>query len=230
MTDYIKNIKLGVIPRSFLLSILFHFLIFLLVTYLINIQFDKPVINPVYLIFTKSNASVKSALEEKISDQKFNTEDFADEKTTGYYYFSATEYDTSKIKQVYKESTLNLSLRYPNGWIYLDQNVEDKLDGVTFWAAGNNHEIPPYVHLEVRDKDIFNPSRYKYKQEYNGNIYYYNEPMELEGYFTQLIYIRTGSDEDYSLKLTVKGKETFLAFQREFFSMVKSLRFGNSFF
>lgn len=231
MNGYIKNIRLSDIPLSFLLSVLFHFLILLLAAYLVNYQFDKPVINSVYLTFLESKASVKTVLEEKLSNQKLETEELIGKKTaTAYYFFNQVEYDTSKIKQIYKESTLNLSVRYPNKWTYIDQNVKNKLDGVTFWVAEGSYEVPPYVHLEVQDKYIFNPSRYKYKLEHKGSIYYYNEPEEMEGYITQIIYIRTVSDEDYSLKLIVKGKETFLGFQREFFNMAKSLRFGNSFF
>ena len=45
-----------------------------------------------------------------------------------------------------------------------------------------------------KDKDIFNPSRYKYNIVYKGNIFYYNDPDELEGYITQIIYIRTDTD------------------------------------
>jgi hypothetical protein len=132
--------------------------------------------------------------------------------------------------QVYKESTLNVSLRYPNGWTYLDQDVKNKLDGVTFWAVDRSYQIPPYVHLDVRDKSIFNSSRFKYKFSNRGRDYYYNDPEELEGYFTQVIYLRTNSDEDYSIKLMVKGKEAFKSFQPVFFNMVKSFNFGKSFF
>jgi hypothetical protein len=60
--------------------------------------------------------------------------------------------------------------------------------------------------LKLRINIFFNLSWYKYKPEHKGNIYYYNEP---EGYVSQIIYIRTESDEDYSLKLIMKDKETF---------------------
>jgi len=231
MSELKKNIKQNIYTISLLFSILFHSLLFLLAAFILNFQFNKPVINAVYLTFLKSESSTKQQIKEDISSKndEIKTEELLNEEV-GYYNFNNIEYDTSNIKQIYKESTLNVSVRYPNGWIYLDQNVKNKLDGVTFWAVQGNYEIPPYVHLEVQDKYIFNPSRYKYKMERKGNIYYYNEPEELEGFITQIIYIRTDSDEDYSIKLMVKGKETFKSFQPIFFSMAKSLRFGNSLF
>ncbi len=233
MQEQIKNIKQGDYIMSFLLSVLFHSFLFLLAAYLFNLQFSKPVINSVYLTFLKSEISSKQEIKEEIISQndEIKSEELRNEELTGAYYnFNNIEYDTSNIKQIYRESTLDVTVRYPNGWTYLDQNVKNKLDGVTFWAVQGNYEIPPYVHLEVQDKYIFNPVRYKHQLEHKGNIYYYNEPEELEGYITQIIYIRTQSDEDYSLKLIVKGKESFKSFQQLFFSMAKSLRFGNSLF
>ena len=233
MTEQNKNIKLSDYTISLLLSLLFHSLLFLLIAFIFNLQFNKPVVNAVYLTFLKNETSSKPDLKGELilQNEEFKLENLPKEETTSVdYNFSNSEFDTSDIKQIYSESTLNVSVRYPNGWTYLDQNVKNKLDGVTFWAIQGNYEIPPYVHLEVQEKYIFNPSRYNYKQEHKGNIYYYNEPEELEGYITQIIYIRTDSEEDYSLKLMVKGKETFKSFQPIFFSMAKSLRFGNSLF
>lgn len=230
MPEQIKNVKQRNYAVSFLFSVLFHFLMFLLAAYIFSFNFDKPLVNSVYLTFKKNESPFKPELNQEMIKYDKVIPEPEDKEESSSYYFGKTEYDTSAIKQVYRESTLDLSVRYPNGWIYIDQNVKNKLDGVTFWAAVGNYEIPPYVHLEVQDKYIFNPSRFKYKLEHKENIFYYNQPEELEGYFTQIIYIRTESDEDYSLKLMVKGKESFLSFQPVFFSMAKSLRFRNSFF
>jgi len=232
MPYIIKKIKWGDYSLSFVLSVLFHSFLFLAVTYLFSLQFEKPLSHPVYMTFQRIESSPES---EIIREIKRNEEIKADEQinneTTGAFFnFDKSEYDTSNIEQVYRESTLNVSVRYPYGWTYIDQNVKNKLDGVTFWSVHGNYEIPPYVHLEVQDKYIFNPSRYKHNLKHKENIYYYNDPEEMEGYFTQIIYIRTDSDEDYSLKLIVKGKETFQSFQPVFFSMAKSLSFGKSFF
>jgi hypothetical protein len=231
MSEKIKNKRSDNYPVSFLLSLLFHLMLFIVAAFYISLQIQNPIINSVYLDFQKKDFSQRNDLEEVIkNEEKMDPEkEIANEPADAFYNFSKTEYDTSEVKQIYKESTLNVSLRYPNGWTYIDQNVKEKLDGVTFWSTQGNYEIPPYIFLEVQDKYIFNPSRYKYKLEQKGNIYYYNDPEEMEGYYTQIIYIRTESDEDYSLKLMVKGKETFNSFQPVFFSMAKSFSFGKSF-
>jgi len=76
--------------------------------------------------------------EEIKADEQINNE------TTGAFFnFDKSEYDTSNIEQIYRESTLNVSVRYPYGWTYIDQNVKNKLDGVTFWSVHGNYEIPP---------------------------------------------------------------------------------------
>ena len=226
-----NSIELNEYSFSFLLSVIFHSVIFLAAGYLLNLKFEKNIINPVYVTFLKNESSSK--LQEIVTPdeniepvKKLNVETVE----SAHNNFLNSEYDTSVIKQVYNESTLNVSVRYPNGWVYLDQNVKNKLDGVTFWAEEGNYEIPPFIQLEVQDKYFFNPSRFKYKIKYRDNLYYYNEPEELEGYFTQIIYIRTDSNEDYSLKLMAKGEKIFKSFQPLFFSMAKSLSFGNSLF
>jgi hypothetical protein len=152
------------------------------------------------------------------------------EEENFFYNFSEFEYDASDPEQIYSESTLDVTLNYPNGWTYIDQNVKNKLDGVTFWLVKGNYNPPPYVHLEVKEKYLFNPARFKYKMELNGNIAYYNNPEELEGQISQVVYIRTDSDEDYSVKLIMKGREEFKSFQPVFFNMIKSFKFGESFF
>jgi hypothetical protein len=210
---------------------LFHSILFLAAAYFFSKQFNNPMMNSVYLTFQKDELPQKKEVEETVEKEEIKDEELTNEVLQGAYYsFEKIEYDTSDINQVYRETTLNVSIRYPNGWTFLDQNVKNKLDGVTFWSVQGNYETPPYVHLEVQDKYIFNPSRLEHKLEHKGNIYYYNDPEEMEGYFTQIIYIRTDSDEDYSLKLLVKGKEIFQSFQPVFFSMAKSFSFGKSFF
>ena len=152
------------------------------------------------------------------------------EEENFFYNFSEFESDASDPEQIYRESTLEVTLKYPNGWTYIDQNVKNKLDGITFWLVKGNYNPPPYVHLEVKEKYLFNPARFKYKMELNGSTAYYNNPEELEGQISQVVYIRTDSDEDYSLKLIMKGREEFKSFQPVFFSMIKSFKFGESFF
>jgi hypothetical protein len=235
MFEVVKNIRLNGLMISFLFSVFIHSGVFILAGYLLSRQLNKLVVNTIYVEFLnkEENSFSKS---EIINDKKEETKPSEEikpvQKKAGAYFYNFTEtnYDTSSLMQVYKESTLNVSLRYPNGWTYLDQDVKNKLDGVTFWAVDKNYEIPPYVHLDVCDKTIFNSSRFKYKFSSNGSDYYYNDPEELEGHFTQVIYIRTNADEDYSIKLIVKGKEAFRSFQPVFFNMAKSFNFGKSFF
>ncbi len=134
------------------------------------------------------------------------------------------------LKQVYSEPTLNVNLKYPGGWTYLDQNKNHQLDGVTFWYANSDYNPPPYVHLEVKEKYLFNKSRFKFKKDFGTFVAYYNEPRELKGQVSQIFYLRTNSDEDFSLKLIMNGREAFKSFQTDFFAMIKSFKFGNSIF
>ncbi|HVO73371.1 MAG TPA: hypothetical protein VMT35_05075 [Ignavibacteriaceae bacterium] len=140
--------------------------------------------------------------------------------------FNDLSADTTQLMQIYKESSLNVRIKYPPGWTYIDQNVKNKLDGVTFWASAGTYNPPPYIHLEVKEKYLFNLERFKYKIKINDNIAYFNDPEELAGQFSQTIYLRTDSDEDYSLKLIMNGKDSFYSFQPVFFGMLKTFRFG----
>lgn len=137
--------------------------------------------------------------------------------------------DTSNLKQIYAERTLNVRVRFPMGWSYIDQNRKNKLDGVTFLGLGGSSNNPPIVHLEVKEKYLFNSAKYKFQFKLNDCIAYYNEAEEMEGYYTQIFYLVTETDEDYSLKLTVKGKENFDAQQPVLFAMLKSFTFGKYF-
>ena len=147
-----------------------------------------------------------------------------------FYDFSNTAADTTNLVQVYKENTLDVSLKYPAGWTYLDQNVKHTLDGVTFWTTSTKYNPPPYVHIEVKDKDLFNPKRFEHNYKTRNYTAYYNEPEELSGQITQIIYIRTNTEKDFSIKLIMKGEEAFKSFQPIFFGMVKSFKYGNQFF
>lgn len=148
----------------------------------------------------------------------------------GYYNMNSGGFDSTGLSQVYQESTLKVRLNYPSGWVYMDQQRKRKLDGITFWASAGSYNPPPYIHVEVVEKYIFNPEQYRYKYDFERFTGYYNDPVELENQVSQIIYIRTGDDEDYSIKLIMNGREAFKEFQPVFFAMVKSFRFGNSLF
>ncbi|MCK7523564.1 MAG: hypothetical protein MZV64_40920 [Ignavibacteriales bacterium] len=138
--------------------------------------------------------------------------------------------DTTSLEQIYSESSLNVSMKYPVGWTFIDQNVDKKLDGVTFWASASNFNPPPYVHLEVCDKNLFNQSRYKHNLQLRDAVVYFNDPENLANYFSQTFYFRTENKEDFSLKLTIKGEQAFKSYAPTFYGMLKSFRFGNSLF
>lgn len=156
-------------------------------------------------------------------------------KTSGsghgrYVGFSPGIGDTTALQQVYSEKSLNVTINYPNGWTFLDQNRRNKLDGVTFWANNGAFDPPPYIFLEVKEKYLFNPAHFKYNTKTMGSEIYYNDPVELEGQVSQIFYFRTNSKEDYSIKLIMNGREAFSAFQPVFFGMIKTFRFGQRLF
>ncbi len=230
-------------------SVLLHAGIFFSVLILINISDDASRINPPFVQVTtqdfnsrtpngkeRINASAKDLKPEKSIDQdeeKNQNELFRKERlgsSAAYYSFSKIKADTSVLDQVYKEPTFNVSIKYPAGWTYVDQDIRNKLDGVTFWSNIGDYSPPPYVHLEVKEKDMFSRSRYKYKTEINDFTVYYNNPDSLEGQITQTFYIRTNSDVDFSLQLIMKGESAFKSFQPVFFGMIKSFKFGRGLF
>lgn len=137
--------------------------------------------------------------------------------------------DTTNLDQIYAEKTLNLSIKYPRGWTYIDQNRKNKLDGVTFWSLEGNYNPPPYIHLEVVEKYLFNPNRYKYKVKQYNCEWYFNDPVNIEGQISQEIYVGTDSEKDFVVKLIMKGEEQFKSFQSKFFAIVKSLSWSSRF-
>ncbi|MDR3666358.1 MAG: hypothetical protein P4L35_05905 [Ignavibacteriaceae bacterium] len=147
-----------------------------------------------------------------------------------YYNFDGSGNDTTGLEQIYAEKTLNVKIKYPVGWTFVDQDSHNKLDGVTFWAGNGIFNPPPYIFLEVKEKYLFNPSKYEFNTKLENSTAYYNSPEELEGQVSQVFYIRTDTDQDFSIKLIMNGKDTFIAFQPIFFGMIKSFNFGKSLF
>lgn len=146
---------------------------------------------------------------------------------TGYGGLFANA-DTTGLKNYYSETTLNVRIRYPQGWSLIDQNVKKKLDGVTFWGIQIGNNPPPYIHLEVKDKYYFRASNFKYKTEMKNCIAYFNDPEEMEGTYNQVVYLRTETNEDYSIKLIMTGKEAFYQYQPIFFGMIRTFKFGSN--
>lgn len=216
------------------LSVMLHVIIFVGLAYLLSLLNIKPLINR-SVIELIHNESITEQINEEQPSETEEEEIIEEAKETPkeesvYYDISESDADTSSLEQVYSESTLDVSIKYPRGWVFIDQNVKKKLDGVTFWLTDGVYNPPPYVHLEVKEKYLFNETRFKYSFQLDDNIAYYNDPEEIEEQVSQIIYIRTDSDEDFSLKLIMKGKESFKRFQPVFFGMIKSFKFGESLF
>lgn len=176
------------------------------------------------------NTSVPEKKPEKQPDTKKGMKGLGPSDATGYADIGTAGFDSTNLNQMYSEATLNVKVRYPVGWVYVDQQQKKKLDGITFWSSDGRYNPPPYIHVEVVEKYMFNPSQYKFKYEFPNFTGYYNDPEELEGQVSQSIYIRTDDDEDYIIKLIMNGREQFREFQPTFFAMVKSFKFGSSFF
>jgi hypothetical protein len=232
---------------SYSASALLHVAMLIVVLLFLNISADGPRINPRLVLVTtqeintndNSHAGKAVQLHKKIFSEDYGVmnndinkklESLKQFPESNFYSIENTEADTTNLDQVYNEPTLNVSMKYPAGWTYIDQNVNKKLDGVTFWSAIGNYSLPPYINLEVRDKDLFDAKRYKFNLKTWGYIIFYNEPEEMETQVSQIFYIRTNSGEDFSLKLIMNGKDEFKSFQPVFFGILKSFKFGKGLF
>lgn len=222
--------------RNFSLSILLHLLLIVAFIYLYGLQSNGAKINASFFTLDTKEYTVnkpdqtETIKENNINDEKKllekqKTNQIEESKTIN---FSDIKVDTTNLDQIYSEPTLNISIKFPKGWSFIDQNKKKKLDGVTFWANDGSYNPPPYIHLEVVDKDMFNEQRYSYKMDLEKFRAYYNDPEEMQGYVTQIIYIRTDDDEDFKLKLMLKGENEFKLFRPRFWAILKSFNFGNS--
>jgi len=224
--------------RNFSLSILLHLLIVMTFLYLYGLQTNSAKINSIFFTldtkeYIQDESDIKEKTEtgvnndEQVEQNEQVTENKEELKTIS---FSDIIADTSNLDQVYSEPTLNVSIKYPKGWTFMDQNKKKKLDGVTFWATDGSYNPPPYIHLEVVDKDMFIENRYAYKIDMEEFQTYYNDPEEIQGYITQIYYLRTEEDEDFRLKLMMKGENEFKLFQPRFWAILKSFNFGSYLF
>lgn len=217
------------------LSILFHLFGFVALSIVASISIKNALVNPTFYMIEFVEYSNKTELIDK-DDQNENAEETnvlsePDEGAPSQHFsFKDINADTTQLDQLYKESTLNVSIKYPRGWTFIDQNVKDKLDGVTFWASDGLFNPPPYIHLEVKEKYYFNEQHYKYQIEYDNYIAYYNDPEIIENYYIQNVYLRTKISEDFNIKLMMVGEDAFKSFQPRFFGMIKSFNFGTTFF
>lgn len=240
MTNDKKKEKSSIL--SLIASSLFHLMLFIIAYFFTDLNINKMNPNSEFVqVFTQKNdmenVNFEKAIKEEIKkeaepkNETYKTDleqqpklppvtaNFIDQKA-----------DTSALEQIYSESSLNVSIKYPTGWTFIDQNVDRKLDGVTFWASSSSYSPPPYVHLEVRDKSLFNPNRFKHSLVLRDAVVYFNDPETLANYVSQTFYFRTETDEDFNLKLTIKGEESFYSFAPTFYGMLKSFKFSDSLF
>lgn len=230
-TESIKENKSRFI-KSTTFSALIHFLIFVGFAVIAKINLPSSEMNPQYFSVEFNKLVTQSKIETEI-DEAENPE--VDESVypqteTNVVSISDVKSDTTNLDQTYTEKTLNVSIRYPKGWTFIDQNVKNKLDGVTFWSMESNFRPPPYIHLEVKEKYLFNASRFKFSLELEDCIAFYNDPEIMEEQVTQIIYLRTEDDQDFSLKLIIKGENNFKLFLPRFWGIIKSFDFGSSLF
>ncbi len=228
-----KIINIKTILKNYAASLLVHLLLFLIISIIIQVAPDDESMRSPYLqvttgMFTKEApaAEEEAVKAEEEKPDKQPDQEKPDESVSYFYSPEDKNIDTTGLRNLYSEKTLDVRIKYPDGWTFIDQNVKKKLDGVTFWGMADIYDPPPYIHLEVKEKYLFNPSRYKYSEEYEDYSIYYNDPEETAGQYAQVIYIRTNSSEDYSLKLIMKGKDSFRTFQPLFFGMLKTFKFG----
>lgn len=224
--------------RNFSISVLIHLLFIVIFIFFYGLQDERNKINSLFFtIDTKEFVNQQNDLAAEQKDDLSNqnqplqneqiSETLQELKTISFTDIIA---DTTNLDQVYNEPTLNVSIKYPKGWTFIDQNKKKKLDGVTFWANDGQYDPPPYIHLEVVSNDMFIEKRFSNKMELEKYEAYYNDPEEMQGYLSQIVYIRTGNDEDFRLKLMMKGRTEFYSFQPKFWAMLKSFNFGKSFF
>jgi len=228
---------------TFAASSLFHLLLFLIAYFFTDMHLNKVNPNSGYVqVFTQKSdvetinfeKNINPEKEKKIDSEKAETiqesEAIQNSRSTIPVNFIDQNADTASLQQIYSESTLNVSLKYPIGWTFIDQNIDKKLDGVTFWANASNFNPPPYVHLEVCDRSLFNQNRYKHSLLLKDAVVYFNDPESLANYFSQTFYFRSEEKDDFSLKLTIKGEEAFKSYAPTFYGMLKSFRFGSTIF
>ena len=219
--------------RNYFLSVLFHLLLIAAFILLYSWNNNQSKINSImFSVDTKEYVVEKSSVEEEstdqTSDQNSQTPEVGEEIET--VSFTNLLADTTNLDQLYTETSFNVKIKYPKGWAFIDQNKNKKLEGVTFWVNDGTIIPPPYLHLEVINKDMFIEKRYKYKTDFEKYIAYYNDPEELQDYLTRVIYIRTEDNQDFQLKLMIKGKNEFESFEPKFWAILKSFDFGKNLF
>lgn len=224
-------------PKALVISVAMHLLVIvaavLVSRYVSSPQFGSKMV--LQMTFDRSDEVVEQVQQEKplLPEQPKNDDPSAKKDPSqqppkpapkGLIAGAFDAVDSTLLDLEYKETTLNVRMRYSEGWAFLDDNGGSKLDAVTFW----NPNIPnsPWVQLKVTDKYLFRESRYKHKEELEDYTVYYNDEKEMEGEVKFEVYLRTDTSEDYIITYRVKGMDTFKKYRPVFMAMLKSFRFG----
>jgi hypothetical protein len=143
--------------------------------------------------------------------------------------FAGIEIDTTEIVNRYEENTLNVSILFPIGWIYFDNQVNNIIDGIIFMPGEeSSYDRRLSVLIQVNtNKNLFNPRLYDSSFTYNGMTFYVSKPQITFQQVTQSIYVRTGTFKaDFLIKCTSPNEAEFRKFQPVFFAMVRSFSAG----
>ena len=99
---------------------------------------QSAMVNPVFHTIEFNNFTANVDEFEKEENDVVNENDnreIIEEPASQQFSFNDIIADTTNLDQLYKESTLNVSIKYPRGWTFVDQKGKNKLDLVTFWAS-----------------------------------------------------------------------------------------------
>lgn len=222
--DWFKTLK-----QSFYYSFLAHLVLIIIIQFLLGVDLNKSTRIRIKKI-KQFAVELKEMEQEKprIAIEGISKRDTAiiqKEKI----FFAGIEIDTTDIVNRYEENTLNVSILFPIGWMYLDNKVKDIIDGVIFIPGENsNYDKRLSVLIQVNtQKNLFNPRLYDSSFTFNRVEYYISKPQITFEQITQVIYIRTGSFKaDFIIKLTAPNEVEFRKFQPVFFAMVRSFSAG----
>ncbi len=224
----------------FFLSLLFHFFILIIIS---RIQYWT--LNDYDYKSNYLSINIKDYLQSEFEDKNLvkneeviknfplddSKKDDVSNLNSFFMYDSLIQaVDSTQLDSIYRDDSRGIYIKFPLGWTFLDQKVDTKFDGVTFWPNNISSENAPYVHLEVAEKELFTERRYQFKVEHSDFTWYYNSPEVLDEFVDFEIYIKTQKDVDYKIKLIINGEANFKSFHPKFLAMLKSLRFKDEFF
>lgn len=222
--DWFNSLKL-----SIYYSLIAHLFFVLIVQLLLRLDFSKTTRIQIQKIkqFAVELKEIEPTKSQITVEGKLNKDTV--ETNSKKIIFAGVEIDTTMIINRYEENTLNVSILFPIGWIYLDNKVKDIIDGVIFIPGkDSNYDKRLSVLIQVNtQKNLFNPRLYDSSFTYNKIEYYVSKPQKTYEQVTQSIYIRTGSFRaDFIIKLTSPNEKEFKKFRPTFFAMVKSFSAG----